>query len=65
MLFNTVFALQAQASHSVVKCYYDLSKRLISLISLAYASVMSNIFQIRIILDWVLPCDMKKKDVAF
>lgn len=27
MLFNVVFALQAQASHSVVKCYYDLSKR--------------------------------------
>lgn len=29
MLFNVVFALQAQASHAVVKCYYDLSKRLI------------------------------------
>ncbi|XP_008214795.1 GATOR complex protein NPRL3 isoform X2 [Nasonia vitripennis] len=28
MLFNVVFALQAQASHSVVKCYYDLSRRL-------------------------------------
>ncbi|XP_015439288.1 PREDICTED: nitrogen permease regulator 3-like protein [Dufourea novaeangliae] len=28
MLFNIVFALQAQASHSIVKCYYDLSKRL-------------------------------------
>ncbi|KAJ8673394.1 hypothetical protein QAD02_004656 [Eretmocerus hayati] len=28
MLFNVVFALQAQASHSIVKCYYDLSKRL-------------------------------------
>ncbi|XP_014210296.1 GATOR complex protein NPRL3 [Copidosoma floridanum] len=28
MLFNVVFALQAQASHAVVKCYYDLSKRL-------------------------------------
>ncbi|XP_015112541.1 GATOR complex protein NPRL3 [Diachasma alloeum] len=28
MLFNVVFALQAQADHSVVKCYYDLSKRL-------------------------------------
>ncbi|XP_058789969.1 GATOR complex protein NPRL3 isoform X2 [Phymastichus coffea] len=28
MLFNVVFALQAQASHSVVRCYYDLSKRL-------------------------------------
>ncbi|XP_046742750.1 GATOR complex protein NPRL3 isoform X1 [Diprion similis] len=28
MLFNIVFALQAQANHSVVKCYYDLSKRL-------------------------------------
>lgn len=27
MLFNIVFALQAQASHSIVKCYYDLSKR--------------------------------------
>lgn len=27
MLFNVVFALQAQASQSVVKCYYDLSKR--------------------------------------
>lgn len=27
MLFNVVFALQAQADHSVVKCYYDLSKR--------------------------------------
>lgn len=28
MLFNIVFALQAQASHSIVRCYYDLSKRL-------------------------------------
>ncbi|KAG7202838.1 hypothetical protein KM043_009991 [Ampulex compressa] len=28
MLFNIVFALHAQASHSIVKCYYDLSKRL-------------------------------------
>ncbi|XP_029036380.1 GATOR complex protein NPRL3 [Osmia bicornis bicornis] len=28
MLFNIVFALQAQASHSIVKCYYDLSTRL-------------------------------------
>lgn len=28
MLFNVVFALQAQANNSVVKCYYDLSKRL-------------------------------------
>ncbi|XP_076644142.1 GATOR complex protein Nprl3 [Halictus rubicundus] len=28
MLFNIVFALPAQASHSIVKCYYDLSKRL-------------------------------------
>lgn len=28
MLFNVVFALQAQATHSVVKCYYDLSRRL-------------------------------------
>ncbi|XP_012216794.1 GATOR complex protein NPRL3 [Linepithema humile] len=28
MLFNIVFALQAQANHSIVKCYYDLSKRL-------------------------------------
>ncbi|XP_043274913.1 GATOR complex protein NPRL3 isoform X2 [Venturia canescens] len=28
MLFNVVFALQAQADQSVVKCYYDLSKRL-------------------------------------
>lgn len=27
MLFNIVFALQAQTSHSIVKCYYDLSKR--------------------------------------
>ncbi|CAD1472901.1 unnamed protein product, partial [Heterotrigona itama] len=27
MLFNIVFALQAQASHSIVKCYYDLSRR--------------------------------------
>ncbi|XP_011631911.1 GATOR complex protein NPRL3-like [Pogonomyrmex barbatus] len=27
MLFNIVFALQAQASHSIVRCYYDLSKR--------------------------------------
>lgn len=27
MLFNVVFALQAQATHSVVKCYYDLSRR--------------------------------------
>ncbi|KAK0171914.1 hypothetical protein PV328_005303 [Microctonus aethiopoides] len=28
MLFNVVFALHAQADQSVVKCYYDLSKRL-------------------------------------
>ncbi|CAB0030071.1 unnamed protein product [Trichogramma brassicae] len=28
MLFNVVFALPAQASQSVVRCYYDLSKRL-------------------------------------
>ncbi|XP_074113031.1 GATOR complex protein Nprl3 [Cotesia typhae] len=28
MLFNVVFALQAQANQSVVKCYHDLSKRL-------------------------------------
>lgn len=28
MLVNIVFALHAQASYSVVKCYYDLSKRL-------------------------------------
>lgn len=28
VLINIVFALQASASHSVVKCYYDLSKRL-------------------------------------
>ncbi|KAL6443475.1 hypothetical protein ACFW04_001568 [Cataglyphis niger] len=28
MLFNIVFALQAQASYSIVRCYYDLSKRL-------------------------------------
>ncbi|KAH9630527.1 hypothetical protein HF086_018443 [Spodoptera exigua] len=28
ILINIVFALQASASHSVVKCYYDLSKRL-------------------------------------
>ncbi|XP_066598005.1 GATOR complex protein NPRL3 [Prorops nasuta] len=28
MLFNIVFALHAQASYSIVKCYYDLSKRL-------------------------------------
>jgi len=27
MLFNIVFTLQAQASHSIVRCYYDLSKR--------------------------------------
>lgn len=27
MLFNVVFALKAQASHSIVRCYYDLSKR--------------------------------------
>lgn len=27
MLFNVVFALQAQANQSVVKCYHDLSKR--------------------------------------
>lgn len=27
MLFNIVFALQAQANHSIVRCYYDLSKR--------------------------------------
>lgn len=29
MLFNIVFALQAQASHSIVKCYYDLSRRFV------------------------------------
>lgn len=28
MLVNIVFALHAQASYSIVKCYYDLSKRL-------------------------------------
>ncbi|XP_017892056.1 GATOR complex protein NPRL3 [Ceratina calcarata] len=28
MLFDIVFALQAQASHSVVECYHDLSRRL-------------------------------------
>ncbi|CAG9829187.1 unnamed protein product [Diabrotica balteata] len=28
MLVNIVFALQALASHSVVKCYHDLSKRM-------------------------------------
>ncbi|KAJ8984780.1 hypothetical protein NQ317_003693 [Molorchus minor] len=28
MLVNVVFALQALASHSVVKCYHDLSKRM-------------------------------------
>ncbi|CAH0555277.1 unnamed protein product [Brassicogethes aeneus] len=28
MLINIVFALQALASHSVVKCYHDLSKRM-------------------------------------
>uniref|UniRef100_A0A6M2DIN5 GATOR complex protein NPRL3 n=1 Tax=Xenopsylla cheopis TaxID=163159 RepID=A0A6M2DIN5_XENCH len=28
ILVNIVFALHAQASHSIVKCYYDLSKRL-------------------------------------
>ncbi|XP_019866950.2 GATOR complex protein NPRL3 isoform X2 [Aethina tumida] len=28
MLINIVFALQALASHSVVKCYHDLSKRI-------------------------------------
>uniref|UniRef100_A0A1A9ZKN5 GATOR complex protein NPRL3 n=1 Tax=Glossina pallidipes TaxID=7398 RepID=A0A1A9ZKN5_GLOPL len=28
MLINIVFALHAQASYSIVKCYYDLSKRL-------------------------------------
>ncbi|GLV44413.1 Nitrogen permease regulator-like 3 [Carabus blaptoides fortunei] len=28
LLINIVFALQALANHSVVKCYYDLSKRL-------------------------------------
>ncbi|XP_041981161.1 GATOR complex protein NPRL3 [Aricia agestis] len=28
ILINIVFALQASASHSIVKCYYDLSKRL-------------------------------------
>lgn len=27
-LINMVFALHATASHSIVKCYYDLSKRL-------------------------------------
>lgn len=30
MLFNVVFALHAQADQSVVKCYYDLSKRSIN-----------------------------------
>jgi len=28
MLINIVFALQATASHSIVKCYHDLSRRL-------------------------------------
>lgn len=28
MLINVVFALHAQASYSIVKCYYELSKRL-------------------------------------
>lgn len=28
MLVHIVFALQAVASHSIVKCYYDLSRRL-------------------------------------
>lgn len=28
VLINIVFALQAVANHSIVKCYYDLSKRL-------------------------------------
>lgn len=28
LLINIVFALQAMANHSIVKCYYDLSKRL-------------------------------------
>lgn len=28
VLINVVFALQAVANHSIVKCYYDLSKRL-------------------------------------
>lgn len=28
VLINIVFALQAIANHSIVKCYYDLSKRL-------------------------------------
>ncbi|KAK6642302.1 hypothetical protein RUM44_014025 [Polyplax serrata] len=28
ILINTVFALHSHASHSVVKCYYDLSKRI-------------------------------------
>jgi len=28
ILINIVFALQASASHSIVKCYYELSKRL-------------------------------------
>ncbi|KAJ2951428.1 hypothetical protein O0L34_g13580 [Tuta absoluta] len=28
ILINIVFALQASASHSIVKCYYDLSRRL-------------------------------------
>ncbi|KAK9511694.1 hypothetical protein O3M35_000307 [Rhynocoris fuscipes] len=28
LLLNIVFALQASASHSIVKCYYELSKRL-------------------------------------
>lgn len=28
ILINIVFALHAQASYSIVKCYYELSKRL-------------------------------------
>ena len=27
-LINIVFALKSSASHSIVKCYYELSKRL-------------------------------------
>lgn len=28
ILVNTVFALHSYASHSIVKCYYDLSRRI-------------------------------------
>lgn len=28
ILINTVFALHSYANHSIVKCYYDLSKRI-------------------------------------